>query len=166
MTSVLATLLFLANGLAQSNACLATSAPTSTTTTPLCCAPLSTSNPPRVNAPDGTPGGALDECAVLRRIQRGECPTTAEIVCSAARGMSVDEVILQFLTGSTVVASATGTTRASATITCTADGYRVTNAAGNLVAFDAVSCTQRTLEGPDFTDYYASGSKSRASYYG
>lgn len=112
----------------------------------VCCPPLSTGNPPRVPAPPGTPGDELDECAVLRRIQRGMCPTYADIVCSAARGMQVDQVILQFLNGNTVVAAATGTTRATGVITCTIDGYKVTNAAGQLVPFTSVSCTQNTIE--------------------
>lgn len=108
----------------------------------VCCTALSTSNPTRVTAPTGTPGASLDECAVLRRIQRGACPSTAQIVCSAARNMQVSQIILQFLSGSTVVASATGTTRASGTITCTSSGWQVTNTAGSLVAFTSVSCNQ------------------------
>uniref|UniRef100_A0A914QKB5 C6 domain-containing protein n=2 Tax=Panagrolaimus davidi TaxID=227884 RepID=A0A914QKB5_9BILA len=155
--SALLTLLILVNSARYGQSCFATTTPRITTTTQLCCPPLSTGNPPRQVAPPGTPGAALDECAVLRRIQRGECPLTAEIVCSGARGMSVDQVILQFLSGTTVVASSTGVTRTSVTIFCTSAGYRVRNAAGNLVAFTAVSCTQRTLAGPDFTDYYADG---------
>uniref|UniRef100_A0A914XZB3 C6 domain-containing protein n=1 Tax=Panagrolaimus superbus TaxID=310955 RepID=A0A914XZB3_9BILA len=171
--SALITLLVLVNSVKYGQSCIATSAP-ATTTTQLCCPPLSTGNPPRDTAPPGTPGANLDECAVLRRIQRGECPLTAEIVCSGARGMSVDQVILQFLSGTTVVASSTGVTRVSVTIYCTSAGYRVRNTAGTLVAFTAVSCTQRTLAGPDFTDYYAdgvsgassiSGSRSRNNYY-
>uniref|UniRef100_A0AC34R2M2 Uncharacterized protein n=1 Tax=Panagrolaimus sp. JU765 TaxID=591449 RepID=A0AC34R2M2_9BILA len=69
--------------------------------------------------------------------------------------MQVSQVILQFLNGNTVVASATGTTRASGTITCTSGGWRVTNTAGNLVAFTSVSCDQATVSGPDFSNYYS-----------
>uniref|UniRef100_A0AC34FS53 C6 domain-containing protein n=1 Tax=Panagrolaimus sp. ES5 TaxID=591445 RepID=A0AC34FS53_9BILA len=171
--SALISLLLLVNSVKYGQSCIATTTPRVTTTTQLCCPPLSTRNPPRQVAPPGTPGAALDECAVLRRIQRGECPLTAEIVCSGARGMSVDQVILQFLSGTTVVASQTGVTRTSVTIYCTSAGYRVRNAAGTLVAFTAVSCTQRTLAGPDFTDYYAdgvsgaslTGTRSRTNFY-
>ncbi|KAE9550545.1 hypothetical protein FO519_006237 [Halicephalobus sp. NKZ332] len=165
--SALVTLLLLAN-VNVGQTCFTTTTPT--TTTPLCCAPLSTGNPPRVPAPAGTAGGNLDECAVLRRIQRGQCPKTAEIVCSAARGMQVDQVILQFLNGNTVVASATGSNRATVTITCTTSGYQVTDATGKLVSFTSVSCTQHTIAGPDFTDYYdgtgVNVHKKNTFYYG
>uniref|UniRef100_A0AC34PZM3 C6 domain-containing protein n=1 Tax=Panagrolaimus sp. JU765 TaxID=591449 RepID=A0AC34PZM3_9BILA len=154
--SAIMTLLILAQSMPYyADACLSTTTRVATTTTALCCTALSTSNPVRVTAPAGTPGAALDECAVLRRIQRGSCPSTAQIVCSAARNMQVSQVILQFLNGNTVVASATGATRASATITCTSSGWRVTNTAGTLVAYTSVSCTQQTISGPDFSYYYS-----------
>uniref|UniRef100_A0A914E796 Uncharacterized protein n=1 Tax=Acrobeloides nanus TaxID=290746 RepID=A0A914E796_9BILA len=133
--------------------CLSTTTSVPTTTTQLCCAPLSVSNPPRISAPTGTDGANLDECAVLRRIQRGECPTTAQIVCSVAKGTVADQVILQFNNGQTEVTSLTGVSRVVGTITCTDSGYQV-SVGGTLQAFDSVSCTQHTLQGPDLTDYY------------
>uniref|UniRef100_A0A915EFR3 Uncharacterized protein n=1 Tax=Ditylenchus dipsaci TaxID=166011 RepID=A0A915EFR3_9BILA len=71
-----------------------------------------------------------------------------------ARGSTVDRVVLQFINGTTtVILVVTDTSRAVGVIHCTASGYQVL--VNNVLSpFTSVSCTQNTLEGPNFVDYY------------
>ncbi|KHN73941.1 hypothetical protein Tcan_10791 [Toxocara canis] len=96
-------------------ACLAT---TSTTTTAPCCSAISVTNPPRVPPPTGTDGASLDQCSILRRFSRGVCPAAAELVCSRAPGTTVSQVVIQLLSGSSVVASRAGSNVAAITVNC------------------------------------------------
>jgi hypothetical protein len=108
-----------------------------------------------VTAPAGSVG-ALDECAILRRIQNGFCPLQSRIVCLPAKGNTVRRVVLQFLNGNNVILVIQDPSRAVGIIICTGTSYRV-SVNGVLQPFTAVSCTQETVEGPNFVDYYPDG---------
>ncbi|VDM44005.1 unnamed protein product [Toxocara canis] len=118
-----------------------------------CCSAISVTNPPRVPPPTGTDGASLDQCSILRRFSRGVCPAAAELVCSRAPGTTVSQVVIQLLSGSSVVASRAGSNVAAITIVCTSSGWKWSDSSRNLHSFTGVSCSQGTLTSGDYALY-------------
>ncbi|VDN06931.1 unnamed protein product [Thelazia callipaeda] len=170
LTAILTLALSLNTLIAAVEGCMATR-PSTTTTTPLCCPALTTTNPPRVTPPTGTKGAGLDECSILRRFSRGVCPQYAQLVCSRSPGTTVSQVIIQVVNGPTLVGDNTGPTVAMLTIECVAPGiWMYRNNKHKLFEFTGVSCNQGTLTSGDYVINYSlfseHGQKNEGSHKG
>uniref|UniRef100_A0A0K0ENC9 C6 domain-containing protein n=1 Tax=Strongyloides stercoralis TaxID=6248 RepID=A0A0K0ENC9_STRER len=122
-------------------------------TTTVCCQPLTIATHPRIPAPAGTPAANLDECAMLRRSSAAVCPVTATLTCTRATGTTTSEIMLQLLSGNTLIRNFQGTgSSISATVNCVNGQWTTTNAAGVVTPFAQISCSQLTISGGDTVD--------------
>uniref|UniRef100_A0AC35U4P8 C6 domain-containing protein n=1 Tax=Rhabditophanes sp. KR3021 TaxID=114890 RepID=A0AC35U4P8_9BILA len=126
------------------NGCLSTISPTTTTTKPLCCSPLTLDYFPRVAPVQGSTSYGWDQCTRLTR-QAEYCPTTGYFNCYVClKGSDTDpepaRVSMQFISGTNTLVYENPTTayNSKVEVTCTAGKWYV-----NGKGFNKVACSQR-----------------------